>query len=547
MACVSCGADIAPEEQRCSRCGAAPPQDPLIGAPIGPYTVVRRIARGGHSSIYEARGPEGPAAIKVLHASKQRTRESTARLRREAVAIKRLEHPNVVKLFDWGETADGSPWLAMELLRGESLAALLARVGAISPAELLAILAPICEALEEAHHKGVVHRDVKPENVMLVDEHGRRVPKLLDFGIACLRDADTLTSSDVVSGTPMYMAPEQWEGLTHADERSDVYALGVIAYRALSGKLPYAADTALVWMKKTHLEPPIDLASAIGGRAVSAMVCAAVMKALAKDPSARPQTPMELLRTLQSAPEIRRGEGQKRGRPAWSMAAVLIAALLGSGIGFYVSRVSHASTRALRKGSPIVLVMDTPVARGVYDADAVAHGGSNADTLNDVLRDLPITIEKETLPSTWNREMYVLDLNPDVIVIHRSAFFHGLNLEFGYGYEPFADDKARDRWTLLYRTAEDKLVSFLGLVATVHPQTKFLVYSRGTGSGQGGWPDPEYRKSWVMGLEQRFSALRGRITTMAIEGGVDKGSFKNPKVAAQIRQHLRSIMTLAER
>jgi serine/threonine protein kinase len=521
--------------------------DPLVGTMLGRYTLVRRIAQGGQSSIYEATADGERVAVKVLHTAREASPEAMGRLRREAEALERLRHENVVRLLDWGEAPNGNPWLAMEYLEGESLADLLDRVGTLPEAQLVSILAPVCAALEEAHHLGIVHRDLKPQNIILVQERGVTVPKLVDFGIAALRDSSTLTSSITLSGTPMYMAPEQWEGLSHAEARSDVYALGVIAYQALSGKYAFDADTPLAWMKKVQFETPLDLASAMGDRSVSPALCSAVMKALAKDPAARPQTPMEFLRALKPAPPSARAEKPpaRWSRRHVSALIVTLATVVGGAAGFYASR-SALKPSATRDGPPSVLLMDTPVAHGVYDSDALARGGTNADTLNDALRDLPITIEKETLPSTWDRELHVLELKPDVVVIHRSAFFHGLNVEFGLGYEPFPDEAARTRWNLLYRTADDKLIAFMGLVGTVVPHTRFLVYSRGTGASGKGWADEEVRRSWVTAVERRFPALKGRIRTLAIEGGVDKGSFKNPLVIEQVRSELSSLLSLRE-
>jgi tRNA A-37 threonylcarbamoyl transferase component Bud32 len=523
------------------------PDDPLVGKTCGPYTVVRRIAQGGQSEVYEARADGERVALKVLHPSHARTPEYAERLRREAIAIERLHHPNVVKLLDSGETPDGSHWLAMEYLEGESLAALLEREGTLSEAEVISILAPLCEALQEAHKKGIVHRDLKPQNIMLALEEGVRTPKLLDFGIAWLRDADTLTNSITVRGTPMYMAPEQWDGLKHADARSDVYSLGAIVYQALSGRYAFSADSPLAWMKKSQFATPMDLSEAMGHRPVSPTVCSAVMKALARDPDLRPQTPMELLRALQPAPPSAASDTASR-RWLWPLIAVGFAGLVGAPIGFWAGRTSHLEG-LMRTDPPRVVLMDTTVAHGVYDAEVVARGGTNADTLNDQLRDLPIVIDKESIPSTWNREMHILEMKPDAIVIHRSAFFHPLNVEFGYGYEPFSDEVASARWQLLYRTAEDKLVAFMGFIGTINRHTRFLVYSRGTGfyaEGERGWPNADYRNQWVVGIEQRFPALKGRISTMVIEGGVEKGSFKDPKVVGQMRHALSSLLGLPQ-
>ena len=188
--------------------------------------------------------------------------------------------------------------------------------------------------------------------------------------------------------------------------------------------------------------------------------------------------------------------------------------------------------------------MDTPSPKGVYDPDTVARGGTNADTLNDLLRDLPVAIDKESVPSTWNREAHVLELEPDLIVIHRSAFFHALNAEFGFGYAPFPDEQTKTRWRLLYRAGDDKLASFLGLIGSLNPVTKFLVYSRGTSPE---WADSEYRRHWVTGLEQRFPALAGRISTLAIAGGVEHGSFADLRVMRQIRGSIEAALDLPKR
>jgi len=516
--------------------------DPLLGRAFGSYVLVRAIAQGGQCSVYEARSATERVALKILHVSRPRTAESDERLRREAVAIQRIEHPNVVRLLDYGETSDGSPWLAMEYLDGESLATLLGRVKHLPEVELVALFAPICAALEAAHQRGVVHRDLKPQNIMLVEQGGVRVPKLLDFGIARLLDEGALTTSLVVRGTPMYMASEQWEGLRHADERSDIYSLGAIAYQAASGRLPFAADTPLGWMKQVQSEPALDLAIAMDRRAVSPAFASTVMKALAKDPDERPQTPAEFLRGLR--PPTRsasaRAAAPRRRRPA--ALGLALAALLAVAGAYHFTTRGAGATPSVRAESRVVLVMDTPAARGVYDADAAARGGTNADALNDVLGDLPVTIQKETIPSDWDREAHVLELSPELIVIHRSAFFHGLNGEFGFGYPPFADEKASRNWALLYRMADDKLISFLGLIASVREGTKFLVYSRGTDPR---WRDPKYRAQWESNVEQRFPAIRGRVSTIAIEGGMN-ASFKASAVAQQFRESVRSILGLAK-
>ena len=541
--CPVCGGEVQGQVERCARCGTplSEPEDALVGRTIGHYVLVRCLARGGQSTIYEAKSASERVAIKILHVAGPRTPESHERLRREALAIRRIQHPNVVRVLDFGETSDWCPWLAMEFLEGESLAALLARVGTLSEAEVVEILAPICGALEEAHKKGVVHRDLKPQNIMLVAQDGGRTPKLLDFGIASLVGQEGLTTSQTVKGTPMYMAPEQWEGLLRADARSDVYSLGAVVYEALSGRAPFTGDTALALMRQVQSEPPLDLAVAMSRRPVSPAFAAAVMKALSKDPDERPQTPLEFLRALRPPParvSRKLHPINARRRSLWVALTSLLALMLGVAAWRYAAG-PRAAARA-RSTPPLVLLMDTPVAHGVYDPEATARGGTNADTLNDGLADLVIRIQKESIPSNWDREAHVLELEPDLIVIHRSAFFHGLNSEFGYGYPPFADDSEGRRWQLLYRMADDKLITFLGLVATAGERTRFIVYSRGTDPL---WPDPDYRREWLARAERRFPAIKNRLSTIAIAGGM-KASFKDPIVVRQMRAAISSVLNL---
>src|SRR5262249_28398824 len=155
------------------------------------------------------------------------------------LALSRLKHPYALKVHDRGRTEEGIFWIAMELLEGEPLSSRLAREGPLSEDELIEILGPVCEVLTEAHEKGIVHRDIKPDNIMLTPvPGGGTLAKLIDFGLVSLPDASPLTQSHLVSGTPQYMAPEQWGGLVNADRRSDIYSLGVVAYECLAGRLP---------------------------------------------------------------------------------------------------------------------------------------------------------------------------------------------------------------------------------------------------------------------------------------------------------------------
>ncbi len=189
----------------------------------GRYRVIQRIGQGGAGSVYRADNLElgNEVAVKVLDTSRC-TEESIARFLREAEVLARIAHPGAVRVLDRGRTDEGTLWIAMELLDGETLEARLRR-GVFFPGELVELLQPLCEVLTEAHGKGIVHRDLKPSNVMLVPTPGGgSAPRLFDFGIAGLRGDDSVTDPDLVSGTPRYMAPEQWQGLGFTDQRSDV-------------------------------------------------------------------------------------------------------------------------------------------------------------------------------------------------------------------------------------------------------------------------------------------------------------------------------------
>jgi hypothetical protein len=186
--------------------------------------------------------------------------------------------------------------------------------------------------------------------------------------------------------------------------------------------------------------------------------------------------------------------------------------------------------------------MDTPAPRGVYDPETLRDSGTNADDLNDLLRDLPVALYKETLGSTWNREDQLLKQHPDLILIHRSAFFHSAALELGFEYPPFDDPEDDARFVRSYLVIESKLMAFLGYVGLGDPKTKFLVYSRGK-AGQ--WPE-EDRIAWVAEVEGRFPHLKGRVSTMKVPVGPDGASFREPATGRMIRERVVALLELDE-
>jgi hypothetical protein len=260
--------------------------DPLMAALQrsleGSYRLLRLLGRGGMGAVYLARdlSLDRLVAIKVLH--QDRALPPQAReLRREARTAARLTHPNIVPLHGIGEVS-GLPYFVMGYVAGESMGARLQREGRLGVDRAVRMLGEIAEALDYAHRQGVVHRDVKPENVMLEEGSGRAL--LSDFGLAKAMGVDSTMSSGHVLGTPHYMSPEQASGAP-ADERSDVYSLGVMAYRVLSGRLPFqSTDLRELLMKHVREAPPPleDQAPGLPGPLV-----AAVHRCLAKNPVQR--------------------------------------------------------------------------------------------------------------------------------------------------------------------------------------------------------------------------------------------------------------------
>ncbi|WP_437528201.1 serine/threonine-protein kinase [Sorangium sp. So ce726] len=238
------------------------------------YAVTAIIGEGGMGAVYEAEHLQigRLVAVKVMHPRETQKREAISRLEHEARVAGRIGHPNICEVYDMGWLPDGSPYLVMERLHGETLAQRIERCGVVPPNELVDIMLQVLSALVTAHDRGVVHRDLKPENIFLSERTGMLpVAKLLDFGISQASGMDgamtDLTRTGMVMGTPYYMAPEQARGDVELDRRLDLWAAGVIVYEALTGQRPFVArnynallvQILTLWHRPmTELDPTIS-------------------------------------------------------------------------------------------------------------------------------------------------------------------------------------------------------------------------------------------------------------------------------------------------
>jgi serine/threonine protein kinase len=322
MTCQNCNSPNADAARFCSSCGAEviPPLPPsvadddgdeitrvnvgagvlvtdsesasLIGRDIeGKYRINGKVGAGGMGTVYRAQriliGDE--VAIKVLHSQHVSEPQATARFRREAQAAARLKHPNAVSVYDFGVSSDGLVYLVMELVEGQSLRHIIRRQGPLTPSATADIITQACAALDEAHRNNIIHRDLKPDNIIVnASINGLRV-KVLDFGIAKLRDltAGNLTQTGSVMGTPHYMSPEQCLG-EELDHRSDVYSLGIVLYEMLAGVVPFNSpiSTAVVVQHVNQTPPSLRAVNL----SISADLEKVVLHALEKKREARPQT-----------------------------------------------------------------------------------------------------------------------------------------------------------------------------------------------------------------------------------------------------------------
>jgi eukaryotic-like serine/threonine-protein kinase len=331
------------------------PSSSMIGTVLsGRYRLEAKLGSGGMSTVYLARDEtlDRPVAVKVMHREMSEQEDQLQRFRQEARAVAKLTHPNVVSVIDAGEDG-GHPYIVFEYVKGETLKQRIGRVGALDTQEAIAYAIEVARGLSVAHARNMVHRDIKPQNV-LIDEEGRA--KLTDFGISRQLEQDGVTATGRVLGTTDYVAPEQAMG-KGVDPRSDIYSLGVVLYEMLIGQVPFHADSQVgVAMKHVNEDLP-DVQRRRPD--VSAAVALVVERSTAKDPAERYQTVAEMIDDLETALEVEAaragsttGEAtsvldavppperklSSRGRRSW--AAIVLLLLVGGGALLAVQLIS---------------------------------------------------------------------------------------------------------------------------------------------------------------------------------------------------------------
>jgi eukaryotic-like serine/threonine-protein kinase len=384
----------------------------MIGTVLsGRYRLQAKLGSGGMSTVFLARDQtlDRDVAIKVMHREMSEQADQLERFRQEARAVAKISHPNVVAVIDAGED-HGHPYIVLEYVEGETLKQRIARVGALDPQEALAYAIEIARGLTVAHSRSMVHRDIKPQNV-LIDPEGRA--KLTDFGISRQLEQDGMTATGRVLGTTDYVAPEQAMG-RGVDPRSDVYSLGVVLYEMLIGQVPFHADSQVgVAMKHVNEEIP-DVQQR--RPEISAAAALVVERATSKDPDKRYQDVGEMIDDLSTALEVEAARaGSSTGeatsildalpppkrklssRARWSWLAIALLVLIGAGVLVAVQLTGNgelpgAGGGALKdKGKPVAIESAT-------DYDPEGDGEEGRDTVE-------LAVDGN-LSTAWSSEHY---------------------------------------------------------------------------------------------------------------------------------------------
>ena len=404
--CVYCGAALAPLPAPAANpgFGRRPARDARIGETVaGRFKVEELIGQGGMGKVYRARhlALDRLVCLKMLKPALLEDSSVVGRFEREALAASRLNHPNSIQVLDFGRNdTDGALYIVMEHVNGKDLRLVLRDEWPIPEERLCNIMAQVLAALGEAHAHHVIHRDLKPENVMV--EQRRDHPdyvKVLDFGIAKILDSDlpVLTRSDLVCGTPQYMAPEQATG-GQLDGRCDLYAVGIILYQMVTGELPFDGPNSMDVLTRQVNEPPVPPRRKQPNAPISAVMEALILRVLSKDPALRPQSAEELRQLLLAIPrrDSPRGREQQSTTPSRETLPRTPARFVGPAPAGPVARTPSGWVGKLAAGCAIVALAaaaailrprtgSRPPAMAVTTAGTAAREGAAARA-NELVR-----------------------------------------------------------------------------------------------------------------------------------------------------------------
>jgi serine/threonine-protein kinase len=471
----------------------------------GRYAVEEEIATGGMASVWRATDQVlgRHVAVKVLHRQLADDPAFVERFNREALAAARLTHPNIVNVFDTG-SQDGTSYIVMELFEGETLRDVLARDGPLDPERAVGILVPVLAALASAHEAGVIHRDVKPANILV--GRGGRV-KVADFGIAKAAYAESeVTTTGAVLGSVPYLSPEQVQG-SPIDARADLYASGVVLYELLTGRVPFRAEThlaAAMMRLTTDPMPPRSLRPGIPRK-----LEAVVMRALARRPDARFSSAQEMAAALRRVPaEARSGSVDATAAPAagrsvfrtWMLVPLIVLVLAG------VAVAAGLSVGVLELGGPL----------GVQPAEKEDQAAESASPEPWVL--LPIAGVSVLDPATdgENDDEAPLAIDGNDVTFWRTENYNVLDITL-----------LKDGVGLLFDLGETRTVSGFRLL-TPHPGFDFLVLV-GDNPGELRVPRESFRA--LPNMRRAIGPVDGRYVLLWITSVVDTGEGNRATVA----------------
>ena len=369
--CPTCGSVFSDDVSFCGHDGAITIEeqdpgdvDPRLGQQLGDFIVCARVADGAMGRVYEARHPDTKhrVAVKILHPDVAKDGVAVERFKREYETAEELDHPNIVKVLDFGDTPDGSHFMTMEYLEGEELSGLIRRAGPQPPERTIHVVAQVCAALAHAHSYGVIHRDLKPDNIFLCRTEAGYEVRILDFGSVKLQmeTGPKLTAFGTTLGSPYYMSPEQAMGKLDVDQRTDVFAIAAILFEMITGKVAFEGNNvAEILMKIVNHEPPPP--SGLNPR-YPASIDDVVSKGIHKDKTQRFGSTKELADAVVTAFGLQGDHAQWAATPEAEIQAALASAKPPAPVPFGTSAGSGSpsglsGSPGVSAGLPIALVL----------------------------------------------------------------------------------------------------------------------------------------------------------------------------------------------